>query len=316
MHIQQALETYLDAKSHHLRPKTLSEKKRMLGYFATFCSTQNITLEEVRPSTINAYLDHLAATHHSKKGGAFSTHTVFLHVATLKIFLNWASNEEDLEQFVTPVTVRKISNPRRDTLIKDVFSKAHILALLEACQSSERGNEKLNAYLHARDRIIILLLLDTGIRAGELCGLKMNQVFLDKEDPYIRVWGQKTRSWREVGIGTKTLKELEQFINKYRKKEKGSDTFLIRSWRNQPIDVSTLTAIIARLGKAAKIADVRCSPHTFRHTYATWSARAGADVFKISRLLGHQSVRVTENYLRQFSSRDARQGAINPANLV
>lgn len=148
MQIQTALESYLDAKSHHLRPKTISEKRRIIGYFSEFCSAHNIALEEVRPKVVELYLDHLAATHHSKKGGPFSTHTTFLHVATLKIFLTWCTDEESLEQYVKPITVRKIQNPRRDVLIKDVFTKEHILRLLEACQSSDGGNEKLNAYLH------------------------------------------------------------------------------------------------------------------------------------------------------------------------
>src|SRR6266487_6086050 len=158
MEVREALDAYLEAKSHHIRPKTLSEKKRILGYFSDFCTSQNLQLEEIRPKTIDAHLDYLAATHHGKKGGPFSTHTTFLHVALIKIFLAWCSDEESMEECVTPVTVRKIQNPRRDTLIKDVFSKQHILRLLEACQCTDRGNETINAYLHARDRIIILLL--------------------------------------------------------------------------------------------------------------------------------------------------------------
>jgi len=316
MEVQLALDAYLEAKSHHIRPKTLSEKRRILGYFRDFCAEQNIALESVRPATIDVYRDHLLATHHGKKTARLSTHTVFLHIALIKIFLGWCADEEGMEECVKPVTVRKIQNPRRDTLIKDVFTKQHILRLLEACQSSDRGNEKLNSYLHCRDRIILFRLLYSGIRAGELCGLQMMNVHLEKSDPYIRVYGQKTRSWREVGIGTRTLTELTRFVNTYRAKEKGSDSCLIRSWRDQPIGAESLAGIIDRWGRVAKITDVRCSPHTFRHTYATWSARAGMDVLRISRLLGHSSVKVTENYLKSFTTIDARRNAINPADSL
>jgi integrase/recombinase XerD len=315
MQVREALEAYLDAKSHHIKPRTHSEKKRILGYFCDFCSEQNIQLEDVKSKVVDANLDHLAATHHGKKGGPFSTHTTFLHVALIKIFLNWCADEESMEEYIKPVTVRRIPNPRRDVLIKDVFTKEHILRLLEACNSSDRGSETINAYLHARDRAIVLLLLDTGIRAGELCGLKMNQVFLNKEDPHLRVYGKGSK-FREVGIGEKTRKELTQFIHAYRKKEKGTDTYLIRSWRDEPIHAETLADIIERLGRVAKIKDVRCSPHTFRHTYATWFCRAGGDVFILSRLLGHSSVKITENYLRSFTQQDARRNACSPVDTA
>jgi site-specific recombinase XerD len=316
MEVREALEEYLATIHQSIRPKTLSEKQRMIGYFCDFCTAQNITLEDVKPKVIATYLDHLNATHHGKKGGPFSTHTTFLHVATLKIFLNWCSQDEELEECVKPQMVHRIPNPRRDVLIKDIFTKEHVLRLLDACNSSDRGSERINAYLHARDRVIVLLLLDTGIRAGELCSLKMNQVFLNKEDPYIRIYGSKTRSWREVGIGEKTRKELTQFINTYRKKGKGTDAFLIRSWRDEPIGAETLAAIIERLGRVAKIKDVRCSPHTFRHSFATFFVRAGGDVFRLSRLLGHSSVRMTETYLRSFTQQDSRRGAPSPVGEI
>src|SRR5690348_8929502 len=80
MEVREALQSYLDSKSHHLRPKTLSEKRRIIGYFSAWCTARNIALGEIRPKIVDEYLDYLKATHHGKKTARLSTHTVFLHI--------------------------------------------------------------------------------------------------------------------------------------------------------------------------------------------------------------------------------------------
>ena len=69
-----------------------------------------------------------------------------------------------------------------------------------------------------------------------------------------------------------------------------------------------LDDLLYRLRDRAGISGVRCSAHTFRHTYAFNFIKVGGDVLRLSRLLGHTSVLVTENYLRCFGSQDARGG--------
>lgn len=65
--------------------------------------------------------------------------------------------------------------------------------------------------------------------------------------------------------------------------------------------------MLQEVEKRAGISDVRVSPHTFRHTFARMFLENGGDVYKLSLLLGHSSVMVTENYLKDFESRTARQ---------
>jgi site-specific recombinase XerD len=247
MQVQQALEEYLDAKRRNIKPKTLSESRRIIGYFCDFCREQSIQLEEIRPKVVDAYLDEFQATHHSKKGGPLSTHTVFQQVANIKIFLGWCAMDEELEQYIKLTTVQRIPNPKRAVLIKDVFTIEQIHALLFACESIDVGSEQMNVYLRDRNRAILLLLLDTGIRAAELCGLKMKHLFLSPTDPHIKVFG-KGDKWREVGLGEKSRGELSRFVGKYRTKEKGSESFVFRTRRNAPLTEETLFRTIKQLG--------------------------------------------------------------------
>ncbi len=67
--------------------------------------------------------------------------------------------------------------------------------------------------------------------------------------------------------------------------------------------------------KRAGIEGIRVSPHTLRHTFARTYLARGGDLGKLSRLMGHSKVSTTEEYLKDFSSRDARvdQSEFSPA---
>jgi integrase/recombinase XerD len=76
-----------------------------------------------------------------------------------------------------------------------------------------------------------------------------------------------------------------------------------------PLTPHGLGQIIKRLGAYAGIEGVRCSPHTFRHTFAANFIRQGGDVYTLSKLLRHSSVSVTEEYLKTLQQQEARRGA-------
>lgn len=315
MDVREALAEYQDARRRMVTEKTLSEAQRILGSFCDFCEEQSMQLEQIKPRTVDSYLDVFQATHHSKTGGHVSSHTVFLRSTLIKAFLNWCSQSEEFETYVKSTTVHRISNPKRDFLVKGTFSKAQIHALFQACEVVDVGSEKASAYLRDRDRAMILLLLDTGIRAMELCGLTMQFLFVNPDDPHIKIYGKGSR-WREVGLGKKTREELEHFVNTYRSDAKGTDAPVFLTRHGQPITEGALFHIVKRLGEQAHIEGVRCSPHTFRHSYATFFMQASNDIFRLSRLLGHSSTKQTENYLKSFSQADARRNAVNPADTV
>ena len=72
-----------------------------------------------------------------------------------------------------------------------------------------------------RDRTILMLLLDTGIRASELCGLTLDAVDLDRHDPYIKVLG-KGKEEREIGLGVRARQQLHRWL--YRDRSDAPDS--------------------------------------------------------------------------------------------
>jgi site-specific recombinase XerD len=160
-------------------------------------------------------------------------------------------------------------------------------------------SEQLNALFAAarrgrhprRDEAILLFLLDTGVRASELCDLRLKDV--DSSGRRATVLG-KGNKHRTVSFQKTTARALWQYL---KEDEREVDDPLFISERGEPFTRSGLLQLIERLGKAARITAVRCSPHTFRHTFAVEFLRAGGNVFTLQQMLGHTSLHMTNRYV-------------------
>lgn len=141
-----------------------------------------------------------------------------------------------------------------------------------------------------RDRAIVLILLDTGLRAGELCRLLMPDINLDTGEIHVRPFGsgRKTHS-RTVYI----QKQARSSLWKYRASMSSSGPAFL-STANLPLNRGSLYHLVETLGDRA---GVDAYPHKFRHTFAIQYLRNGGDIFTLQRLLGHASLEMVKRYL-------------------
>lgn len=150
-------------------------------------------------------------------------------------------------------------------------------------------------YLSVRNRLIVMLFVDTGIRCTELRQNKIDFVF----DNYIKLH-EKGNKWRVVPISSSLQKQLlkyERKKNSYftsRKITIKDDTLLLtRSGENIKSNV-----VIEKIIGDASIgiegtSDIRCSLHTLKHYFAIVSIKNGQDIFTLSKLLGHSNIKIT-----------------------
>lgn len=152
--------------------------------------------------------------------------------------------------------------------------------------------------------------------------LTIENTHLAPKDAYVKVFG-KGRKWREVPllkfaplddhsrfqIDHKARRLLDRYRREYRSDAKSTEVFFIGR-TGDPMTVDSLGDVIEKMGIRANIEGVRCSPHTFRHTFAVQFMRAIGDVYLLSKLLGHASVTITEQYLKSFSSKEVRLSLI------
>ena len=147
---------------------------------------------------------------------------------------------------------------------------------------------------------IVTILLDTGLRVSELCGLDIEDMDLD--DQSALVIGGKGEKDRTVLFTDATVRAVESWlpIRKSRARMTGTDDSeraLLLSRRGRRMNPRSVQKLIDRLADASDIPRSRLSPHTLRHTFATGLLERGADLVTIQRLLGHSSIATTRVYL-------------------
>ncbi len=168
------------------------------------------------------------------------------------------------------------------------------------------GKKELNrlkrAVLESEDPLafpVSTVLLDTGIRVSELCGLDIDDI--DKEDLSALVIGGKGEKDRTVLFTNSTVDAIESWepIRENRVSSQNSDSqrALFVSRRGKRINPRSIQKLMDSLADLAEIPRSRLSPHTLRHTFATGLLERGADLVTIQRLLGHSSIATTRVYL-------------------
>jgi integrase/recombinase XerD len=224
------------------------------------------------------------------------------YMTAAKAFLNWLAHEDAIDSRVT----MHVEMPKVEQKIVQTLSPAHISALVNAARSQEC---KATA---ERDAAIVLLLLDGGMRANELCNLTLDNI--DIEQGYVRIVNAKGRKQRELGIGRECRRALGRYIHRYRPQTDDPHVFISHR-TGEGLVYGGLWHTLRRLSRMAGLPDGTVRPHILRHSWSASALKAGMDVVRISRLLGHESLATTETYIRSFDSKQARDGAISVGDI-
>ena len=133
------------------------------------------------------------------------------------------------------------------------------------------------------------------MRASELCALRKCDLDMSLGRATVMGKGQKQRT---VFLGRTTLKTLWQYLREQKRDDKDPIFLSDRGgMAGESLTRSGLLQLIERLGIAAGIKQVRCSPHTFRHTFAVDFLRNGGNSFSLQQLLGHCDMHMTARYV-------------------
>lgn len=150
-------------------------------------------------------------------------------------------------------------------------------------------------FLRKRNTALFAMLLYTGMRKGELLGLRVTDLDLDRLEVTIRAETSKSRLRRIVPINSKLLHALEDYCEARQRRPTQSEYLFTSSAGNRVFTADGLKHLVEQM---KQLSGVRFHVHQFRHTFAVNVLNKGGDIAKLKQLLGHRDIRMTSAYLR------------------
>jgi site-specific recombinase XerD len=236
---------------------TLANYQHRLRCFMWFCQERDYPDEPRKITTehIRQFLWYVASEPVRWNGSSTSARkpasqsTVNHYYRALNTFFTWLKREE----LITDNPVARIKTPKIEQKVVQALSSQEVRLLLD--QSLSKNS------IDVRNRAIVMMLLDTGLRLFELANLQLEDV--NKRTGSILVRRGKGAKQRVVRIGFTTQKALWKYVTVYRRGDSKS-LFLNRS--GQPLDINGIKIMIRILGKKAEVNKFHV--HRLRHTFA------------------------------------------------
>lgn len=280
----------LDAKGGRYSPAYIPTMHGYLKYMCNFFKDPE--LESLTADHWKSYLLHLHTEYKPKRFNGdeapLKLSSIDNHWKTIRGFYNWAVEALEIER-----PDLKLPRPKYESPQMVPFTKEEVEKLIEASQHTQVVKESGKTYKIKRpnadrDKAIILILLDTGIRLGELKRLCLGDVNLEIGEIYIRPYrsGRKSKA-RTVFLGARSRQAIWKYIAKQQSTHDQSLPLF-------ELQGSSIRLLINRIGENA---GVHAHPHKFRHTFAISYLRNHGDIFTLQRLLGHSTLDMTKKYL-------------------
>ena len=279
MWIEELVKEFIfDCKVRDLSERTINGYELQLSYFVNYLKREHDIVEfnEVKPIHVKMFIN-----------GYQENNAKPAYINNLLKAIKCMSRYALEEEYTTTLLTQKIKNVREYKVLIHTFSEKEISKMIRFYSGS--------SFIDVRNRMILMMFFDTGIRVGELIRMKMDDIY----DTHFVIYG-KGRKQRIVPKGATIAKWMMKYLRVrqlYIRNISETDV-VFPSRTGQPL---TGEGIIKFMRKAADRVGinplVRVSPHTCRHTFAHLQLKNGLDLYSLSRLLGHESVSITQRYL-------------------
>jgi len=279
-----------------LASRTLNDYTKNFNYFREYLDGEDLIADEI---TIDLFRGFIGYMLHEKE---LSPVTANVRIRTMRAFIRFCFTEGYID---TPIHEKfKPVKTVEDTL--ESFTVTDIKNLLSVIDDE--------LFTGFRDKVIILVLLDTLVRISELVAIKRDNV--DLKGGFIKLEAEetKTRKSRTVPLSSKSIKLLTEYM---KETEDFEADHLFLTYDGHQITDSTVRWNLREYGKEAGITNKRVSPHTFRHTGALFYIMNGGDPFSLQKILGHSHMNMVRKYI-QMSDTDVRKqhNSFSPLKLI
>lgn len=270
--LPQAYDAFLlDCRTRGLRPASLDTYRRQLDAFLAFAGAAGVTtFDQVDVNLLRNYIAHM-------QDRGLRPESIRSYGRVLRIWLNFCA-AEGMTAAETPM--RRVRMPRRDKPRPDAFTKDQVRDLLAAAGS-------------ARDKAIVLCLLDSGCRVGEFAAWRVGDVDMTTGAVRIASETAKSRMERSVFLGERARAALRAYLAEIEPIAAG--TRLWRTAQGDPLSVGGMQRAIRRIGTRAGISPA--GPHKYRRTFAVHALRSGMNIYAVADLMGHSTIDLLKHYI-------------------
>jgi site-specific recombinase XerD len=233
------------------------------------------------------------------------THTTVHHYSVvLANFFGWVVREGFLP--ASPTAKIKVAKPK-NKVIKP-YTNDEIINMLAVCDNDYEHNAK---FLGSRNKAIVLVLLDAGVRLSELTGMTLEDI--NTSNGNIRVMGKGGKE-RVVRIGKVAQKSLWRYLMN---RPRNDVEYLWLTEEGKPLSPVAVQCMVKRLKLRAGVGGTG-NVHRFRHTFALNFLRVDKNVFNLQYLLGHSELEMVRRYTATLGMEDALKAheKASPAGLL
>jgi len=288
--LERSVSDYLaHCKAAGLSKKTVDHYQSVLErIWLPFLAAQNVATLAAIDQRI---LDRLS-TQMLDDGGAkgpLSRHSIHSYLRAIGSYLRWARTEGEI------TTAAKPQLPKRPHRVMTTLTRPQLQAMEDAA-----SNE--------RDKLIVRLLADTGVRLSELLGLTTADLIDQGRDRYIRVEG-KGRRQRLVPVAPNLFARIRRYVERGRPKAATTDRIFVslraKHGDYEPLDTRPVQELTASLAASVGITDRPANPHAFRHAFATNALRKGMNPLALQVILGHADLTMISGTYSHLAPSDA-----------
>lgn len=294
MNFKTALEGFWIARKRDFSQNTVNDYSHTYRRFAEFIGDQPV--DKITALHINQFLNQ------TKERNDLSDKTVKNMWIALSSFFTWAKTELNVPH---PIQ-KQIKIPKATKPVIQEYTQVEVKAMLHCCEynsswSSSTGKTSRSRRPTAkRDQAIICLLVETGIRASELCDLDIQDYDQNRGQIYIR--HGKGNKQRMIYIADAAKRYLWRYLAS-RPDRRPTDP-LFATDTNQHMKRDGLLDMISACARRAGVA--KANVHKFRHTFAINFLRNGGNLLELKRLLGHEQMETLQIYVELSTADLAR----------
>jgi integrase/recombinase XerD len=275
---------------------TIRDYQVHLVRLTTYLNDPNISA--ITPKQIEGFFNHLQHDFtfqipNTDIVRSLSPKTVANAFTAISAFWVWVEDEFSVP---SPIKMKRI---RAKTQPIFPLTEDEIDRLLAACNSSTVSPDNRRSFTvkrttRVRDKAIIMVLYDTGVRVTEMCNMRFRDLDMDNNRIFVTGKGKKSRY---VIFGNATGQVLWRYVvSRFPREKADQDEYIfVDNQGMRPITRNSVRQLLRRLGESAGVPDVH--PHRLRHTFAVHYLKNGGEIYSLADLLGHSTLEMVRNYL-------------------